>query len=287
MKTGYVLSDVHVDFLYRDNNPEHTYEEFAALADKWLTGLNLPPTYALIVAGDISNDFQTFTYFCFWISDKYSKTYIVPGNHDMVVRGSTPSTSNQQFQTSFDRIEAMKKECAKYDNVVLLDGDIIDGIGGTMGMCDFEYRPSITLNYPLFWKMHWFDGKHWRLDGTEPLEYWKLQQAKMHAIIDKQPKVVMTHFAPVQVGVPFEYRNDNCSCFFYFNGEEFLERMPNDSYWICGHTHDFHAVDYTCNNGNVVHILCNPHGYPGEQDYNWHDPTAGYKKENFIIPLPE
>lgn len=287
MKTAYVFSDLHVDFLIRDEKETHTYEEVLPLLQEWYAKWCEPHTDYLIAAGDFSNDFETFTYFCKFISDKYEKVFMVPGNHDLTVRGATPNTSNLQFETSFQKIEAMKAECKKYGNLFMLDGDVVGPIGGTMGMCDFEYRPHLTVNYVGYWKNHWYDGKHWRLGDVKPYELLAQEKAKLNYIIDKKPKVVMTHFSPVEIGVPFEYRWDLCTCFFVFNGEEFLEKMPNDSYWICGHTHNFAQVDYKCKNGNVVHLLRNPCGYPGDEWDNWKSQGLAYQKENFIIQLPE
>lgn len=289
MKTVFAISDIHVDFLYTDDKDDHTLEETVPLFEKLFANLALPKTDYLIVAGDISNDFLTFQHFCYFIKDKYEKIFIVCGNHDFVVKGSTTSKANQIFKLSKDRLQGMKDECLKYSNIILLDGNVVDGIGGTMGMCDFEYKPYININYTGYWKMHWFDGKHWRLTtdhwNANPYDFFKEEAEKIRNIIKQQPKVLVTHFSPVQATIPTEYIHDMVSCFFVFNGEEFLEQMPNDSYWICGHTHGFASVDYKCKNGNIVHIIRNPLGYLDARTLTSTD--GELKKEPCVFTLSE
>lgn len=75
---------------------------------------------------------------------------------------------------------------------------------------------------------------------------------------DDAPIVVVTHHLPSFKSVPAIYANDT-----HMNGgyASNLEYMMTDrvKLWLHGHTHT--PCDYMVNNTRVV---CNPHGYPGE-----------------------
>ena len=262
-----LLSDIHIDFRYQYSvfpaKDDYTADECLTTFNEWWNVVSLPDTPALISAGDFSNDYRTFKQFMPFLASKYEKVYIVLGNHDLTVRGATPSKSNQKFKTSEDKIGEMraflKKKCP---NVHLLEGDMVDGVAGCMGMCDID--PPMHL----MWKRRWYDGVHWRYMDMQPETIWNHYKDEMHRLIAQKPKVMVTHFAPYEMGVAAKYRFDRNTPFFYFNGKEFLEEMPDDSYWVCGHVHNQFKTDYTKDNGGIVHIIANPHGYPGERYIN-------------------
>lgn len=271
-----ILSDIHIDFQYEyaifPVKDDYTDEECLQSFNRWWDMMQFPEADVLLSAGDFSNDYRTFQQFMKFISGKYKDVYIVLGNHDLVVKGATPSKSNQEFKTSEDKIAAMRafleKKCP---NVHLLEGDSLNGIAGCMGMC--KLAPTDHLR----WSRHWFDGAHWKYMDMQPETIWNHYRETMNNLIATRPKVMMTHYAPYEMGVAFEYRLDRNTPFFYFDGKEFLEQMPDDSYWICGHVHNVFSTDYTKENGGIVHIRANPHGYPGERSY-------GRMKE-FVIDL--
>ena len=66
-----------------------------------------PVTDALIVAGDIANDYQSYVQTVEWLSKKYKKVYICVGNHDILVRHATPYASNAKFALSEDKLDAI------------------------------------------------------------------------------------------------------------------------------------------------------------------------------------
>lgn len=272
-----ILSDIHIDFHYEyaihPVKDDYTDEECKQSFDRWWKMVSLPETDALISAGDFSNDYRTFQQFMLFLSGKYKDVFIVLGNHDLVVRGSTPSKSNLQFKTSEEKIAAMQKFLAKKcPNVHLLEDAETMGVAGCMGMC------QLTPNDVLPWKRHWFDGVHWKYMDMQPETIWNHYKEVMHSLIARGPKVMVTHFAPYEMGVAFEYRFDRNTPFFYFNGKEFLEEMPDDSYWVCGHVHNIFKTDYKKDNGGTVHIIANPYGYPGEREFD-------HPMKNYVIEI--
>lgn len=272
MKT-LILSDIHVDIHFPYAVKPSRLKLDDPKADVVIDSMdylwkfyNIPIVDRIILAGDYSNDYLTFSRMIPWIAAKYKEVYLVLGNHDLTVRGSTPSKSNLPFVSSEKKIEAMKIVCAKHDNVHILDGEVINGIGGCMGMCDFKCEaPTYGLDTFTAWKRNWFDGKYWRYFNQEPGKIWNHYDEKMMNIVTQKPKVVVTHFVPYELGIPHDFRNDPWNYVFYFKGDKFFEELDNDTYWICGHVHGKRMADYVNSKGNVIHIICNPLGYPGER----------------------
>ena len=113
---AYIMSDIHVDthFTYanepsllREDDP---CEEVTFATMDWLWKFHdIPETEALIIPGDMSNDFLTFTREIQWLSKKYKEVFFTPGNHDMMVRGGTPSKSNLVFKTTEEKIAKLEE----------------------------------------------------------------------------------------------------------------------------------------------------------------------------------
>ena len=232
----YILSDLHIDFYeayavkparYKMADPAEDVT-IDTLEYIWNTHF-LPEADAIILAGDYSNDYLRFSRMIPWIAKKYPEVYLVLGNHDLTCRGATDSKSNLQFTSSEQKIAKMKEICDAIPNVHFLDGNIINGIGGCMGMCDFKCEaPTYGLDAFTNWKRNWYDGKHWRYFRQVPAAIWNYQEQLMMNIVKQKPKIMVTHFVPYELGVPFDFRVDPWNYVFYFKGEQFLEEMEND-----------------------------------------------------------
>ncbi len=246
----YILSDLHIDFYeayavkparYKMADPAEDVT-IDTLEYIWNTHF-LPEADAIILAGDYSNDYLRFSRMIPWIAKKYPEVYLVLGNHDLTCRGATDSKSNLQFTSSEQKIAKMKEICDAIPNVHFLDGNIVNGIGGCMGMCDFKCEaPTYGLDAFTAWKRNWYDGKYWRYFRQVPSAIWNYQEQLMMNIVKQKPKIMVTHFVPYELGVPFDFRNDPWNYVFYFKGEQFFEEMENDSYWICGHVHGLSLI---------------------------------------------
>ena len=226
----YILSDLHIDFYeayavkparYKMADPAEDVT-IDTLEYIWNTHF-LPEADAIILAGDYSNDYLRFSRMIPWIAKKYPEVYLVLGNHDLTCRGATDSKSNLQFTSSEQKIAKMKEICDAIPNVHFLDGNIVNGIGGCMGMCDFRCEaPTYGLDAFTAWKRNWYDGKHWRYFRQVPAAIWNHQEQLMMNIVKQKPKIMVTHFVPYELGVPFEFRVDPWNYVFYFKGEQFL-----------------------------------------------------------------
>ena len=271
---AYIMSDIHVDthFCYA-NKPgllkaDDPCKEVTFATMDWMWKFfEIPETEAIIIPGDMSNDFLTFTREIKWLSEKYKEVFFTPGNHDMMIRGGTPSKSNLVFQTTEEKIAAMKAECEKYQNVHFLEGTAVNGIAGCMGMNDFKCEPCTFAGPTLTRWRRWFDAKHWKYMHNDPFKIWEHYDKTMTELCEKQPKIIVTHFVPYEVGINWKYRTNPLNEMFYFRGEKYLDMLPDGAIWACGHIHDKKYVEYHNKNGNKITILCNPFGYPGEQTF--------------------
>lgn len=273
MKT-LLISDLHVDFYFeyavklsRLKSADPTADVVYETLDYMWNEYNIPFVEAIVIAGDISNDFLTFERTVDWLARKYKKVYIVLGNHDIIVHGATPSKSNDRFRNSKEKIVAMTNSCHRYENVYLLENNIIDDIAGCMGMCDFKCDVlSYGLDPKVMWSRKWFDGLHWNYMNNDPERLWEHYEHVLDKFVERQPRMIITHFAPFELGVPRQYLNNQWNFAFYFKAEKFLDKLNHETYWLCGHTHGRRTVDYENAKGQIVHIICNPLGYP--QDSN-------------------
>lgn len=164
MKT-LLISDLHVDVYFdcavkpsrlksADPSTDVVYETLDYMWNEY----SIPFVDAIVIAGDVSNDFLTFERTVDWLARKYKKVYITLGNHDIVVNGATCSKSNDRFTYSEEKIVAMTNSCRRYENVYLLENDIIDSIAGCIGMCDFKCDvPVYSLDPKIMWSRNWFD----------------------------------------------------------------------------------------------------------------------------------
>lgn len=268
---AFVLSDIHTDswFCYavkpsrlkRADPAESVVDD---TLDYIWTLKRFPETDAIIIAGDIANDYLTYVRTIKWLSKKYKQVYVTFGNHDVLVRGATVSNSNSQFRTSDEKVAAIKLFVSQFSNVHLLDGDVYNGVGGTMGMCDLQCEVVSWKNAKNEWPK-WFDGRHWKhYISEDPTDIWNAEDKKMSNIVARKPTVVMSHFVPYEAGVNAHYLNDAGNTFFYFNANKYLNQMENDTFWCCGHVHDKKIIKWKNDNGKNITILCNPSGYPGE-----------------------
>ena len=85
------------------------------------------------IAGDIADDDFTFVTFCEFIAEKYKQVYIIFGNHDLTVRGSFGDVDGfMKWKTTEDKLDYIQIALLAYPNVHLLDGNVVDGFGGTI-----------------------------------------------------------------------------------------------------------------------------------------------------------
>ena len=199
------------------------------------------------------------------VSFQFPQVIYVMGNHE-------------HYHGKFDKSADIIRETIGYlniHNIHLLDRDIkeIDGvhfIGGTM-WTDCNKGDPMTL-YHLEHCMTDFRviriaGENFRkfLPNRTVMEFTKTRDYFKTAIgnLPKDAKiVVVSHHAPSSLSIHEIYKNDTLMNGGYSSDlSEFILDRPQIKLWTHGHMHN--NFDYTIGDTRVV---CNPKGYPGEND---------------------
>lgn len=157
-------------------------------------------------------------------------------------------------------------------------------IAGCLGMCDFSYKhkPDSSIEeYKFLWKARWFDGRHWNYKGNDPDALWTYYKDVMKNLTAARPKVMMTHFLPMEFGMAEMYLSNANSTYFFFQGDEFLRNLSEGSIWQAGHTHSAIKKVVRDSLGKSHLLLCNPVGYPTEHPYD----ENNLKREDFLLEI--
>jgi len=233
-----LLSDIHLEF-YQDKK-NYIINYFFRLSKE------IPVDY-LILAGDITNFTQRYSYFFELISKIkpfYKQIFFVLGNHEFYEHFNFNKTK-----------EKFKKLCSKL-NIILLDNQEYHleknyYIYGTTLWSNITTENYALMNDKLF--IDYFDIKKDYSNNIYQLEKLKLQNKDT----DKLYIIVSHHLPSFELISPL-YKNQtlknkayasDCSHIF---GNHIL-------YWCHGHTHQ--EQETTINN---INFLCNPFGYPKE-----------------------
>ena len=276
----FFISDLHVDFYTSfSRNVSTLRKHFEVFFER-----NFLPADACCIAGDIANDYFTYVEFLKFIAEKYAAVYVCLGNHDIIMELDGRYGVDREFADSEEKIAYFLAEAGKIKNVRLLENRIAGDVAGCMGMCDFKYMHSPAASEVLnkmLWATRWFDGRHWKYMKNDTGRLWRHYNRAMRTLTTQRPKIMMTHFLPLEFEMPERYRNDPCSNFFYFLGAPYLEKMDDGSIWQSGHTHIAMKREYTDAKGKRHLLLCNPVGYPEEDPYA----EYGLKREEFVVEV--
>lgn len=278
--TYYFVSDLHVDFYApMTRNVAELREHFEVFFER-----NFLPADACCIAGDIANNYFTYVEFLKFIAEKYNTVYVCLGNHDIITEYMGRFGSDREFATSESKIKFFLAEARKIPNIHLLENRIVDGVAGCMGMCDFRYKHTPGASErtnKILWATRWFDGRYWNYMKNDTSRLWKHYDGVFRKLAARCPKIMMSHFLPLEFEMAARYKQDPCSNFFYFHGVEYLENLDDGSIWQAGHTHIAIRREYTDPLGKKHLLLCNPVGYPEENPYA----EYGLKREDFLVEV--
>jgi predicted phosphodiesterase len=248
MSTAFLISDLHIDH-YLGSSPSRT-------GIKKLLKPHLCDADVLVVAGDISNHVKSSAKTIEVLAEMYQSVVWTTGNHDMV------SYNGENSVTKIDRlVKSVTVPNAHYMNGIPVTIGATT-FGGSMGYCDFSYsekhfgisKDAMTEQ----WRMNWYDGRYWNIGGKQPLDVWAEEYSKLSDCVSAGANVMVSHIGPAANNVHPRYHNPYTG-FFYFDGLNLLNQMPEGSVWCFGHTHDYFDMKV----GNV-RLLCNPFGYRDE-----------------------
>lgn len=278
--TYYFISDLHVDFYAPvTRTVAKLRKHFEDYFER-----HFLPTDACCIAGDIANDYFTYVEFLKFIAEKYSAVYVCFGNHDIITEHLGRFGADKEFATSESKIKYFLAEAGKIPNIQLLENRIAEGVAGCMGMCDFKYKHSPAASEianKILWATRWFDARHWKYMQNDTGKLWRHYDRALRELTAQRPKIMMSHFLPLEFEMSERYRQDPYSNFFYFHGADYLENLDDGSIWQAGHTHTAIKREFTDKLGKKHLLLCNPVGYPEENPYA----EYGLKREDFLIDL--
>jgi len=272
-----VISDTHLDFWIKTNNPQHP--KFKAQLNDVLNFI-LPVDKSkigdvLIIAGDISHSNLQTKHFLVELKKYYKHILIVHGNHCMYLLSN--SMISDYKAKSENRLLELKEICDELE-VIYLDGQVheINGIyfGGTCSWYNLPTDLHISR-----WKQRMNDSRRiysgyavqpygMYMSYSQPSTNWNTQdyylkqEQKLISIAENKCDVFITH-VPLQE-VPDEYMNSSyigdLDNIFYYTDNLHLVKNSEAKIHVHGHTHQ--VLDYE---KDKIRIICNPLGYPSDK----------------------
>lgn len=240
MKIQYI-SDIHLELLFKNSI-------------KTINHLIQPKANILVLAGDIGNPYtKNYKVFIENISNKFTKTFIIAGNHEYY--------NNNVDETK----EEIKMICSNFKNISFLDNNYEDYqnyrfIGTTLWT--HINKPAFIINdtkmiknftIPKYNKLH-FEAKDF-------LEL-SLQECKK----DNIKSIIITHHLPFYELTHPNYQNSlytNYRQWFNANLDQLIiNNNTSIAAWIYGHTHAASVQKHY-----DINFYCNPLGYIGENDW--------------------
>lgn len=238
MKLRY-FSDLHLEFI----KPA----KLQKFINKIPSGIN----EICILAGDIGNPYQeNYDIFMKFISKNFKKTFVITGNHEYYNKRKTIEETNEFIKCYFEQftnISFLNNTYEIYNNYCFIGTTLWSKIT----------QPSYEIND--IYKIPEFDY----------IKYNKLNMLSVEFLEETLQKnencIIITHHVPSNDLIDIKYKTKEMSPYnqwFYCNMNKFIEMNINKiKCWIYGHTHTPSNVFI-----NEIPFLCNPIGYPNENN---------------------
>lgn len=222
-----ILSDLHFEF-------------HADCGKSFLENTSWPDHDVAVIAGDLANS-KKIEESLMRVCDTFNKVVYTFGNHEFY-HSSVRKVQDKVHDLAVDLV----------DQLFVLDNSthaINDQrfIGGTMWTPKSTDRPAKVLMNDFKCIQH-FEQVYEDHDDFMDLVLPKIEPTD----------IVITHHLPSYKSVPTQFKGSSLNQFFVNDLEEVIyEKQPK--LWIHGHTHS--CFDYYI---GATRVVCNPHGYPGE-----------------------
>ena len=238
MKIRY-LSDLHLEFIKPDKLGKFIGQISPGIDD------------ICVLAGDIGIP----THFHYdalmkYVSKNFKKTFVIAGNHEYYNKTKTMDEINLHLEEYFK----------KYDNITFLNNsyEVYNGycfVGSTL------WSKIIDVTYAI--------NDITKIYDLDYIKYNKLNETCIKFLdetLDKNENcIVITHHLPSESLIDSKYKTDfmkNYNQWFYSNLDDLiLNQKDKIKCWIYGHTHTPSNVKI-----NDIPFLCNPIGYPNENN---------------------
>lgn len=200
-----------------------------------------------VIAGDLANA-HTLQRALHLVCSKFKQVVFVHGNHDLY--GGSPAD-----------LGLMKDGLRQVSNLHWIDNEVAE-IGGTRFVGSTLWFPAPTNSAM---KMFLNDFRH--ISDFEPWVYDR-HEASLR-FLDTEltaSDILVTHQFPFSESVSPKFSGSPLNCFFHAGKQaEAIVKEKEPFLAIHGHTHT--SFDYRVGRTRIV---CNPHGYPGENgDFNF------------------
>ena len=238
MKLRY-LSDLHLEFI-KPNKLEHFINKIPPGLDE-----------ICILAGDIGNPYKSqYDTFINFISKNFKKTFIIAGNHEYYNKKKTLYETNsflENYFKQFDNISFLNNQYEIYENYCFIGTTLWSKITNPMYKINDVYQ-IFKFNYIEYNKLN-----------EECVEFLK------DTLDDNNNCIVITHHMPSESLIDIKYKTPEILPYnqcFYCDMDEFIKvNKYKIKCWFYGHTHTSSKVII-----NEIPFLCNPIGYPNENN---------------------
>ena len=233
------FSDLHLEFI----NPDKI--------NSFIRNIPAGTDEICVLAGDICNPYQSnYNIFMEFISKHFKKTFVIAGNHEYYNKTKSIQETNEFLENYFQ----------KFNNISFLNNnyEIYDGhcfIGTTL------WSKIINPNYEI--------NDMSNIPDFDYIQYNRLNMLCVDFLEDALQKndncIIITHHVPSNSLIDIKYKTSKMlpyNQWFYCNMDDLIETNKDKiKCWIYGHTHTPSNV--------IIHkipFLCNPMGYPNEND---------------------
>lgn len=251
-----LLSDVHLEF-YKSN-------KLIKLLDKIKKTIT-EKRDILLLAGDIGkldnqNEIDNYKLFLNTIAPFYNKILLVPGNHEYYdISINEADKKLLELETCIPNLKVLNNNRYTIDRQ---SKPPISILGSIMWGCVSFDKLNLSSSINDFHKIIDF--------RRDPLDYiknhninrnWLENQLKL--LGDQHDLIVMNHHVPSNKLSHPKYARFSYLNSYYCSNLDHLFNNKSIKYWVYGHTHT--ANNSRLSNSNI-NFLCNPYGYPGEND---------------------
>ena len=233
------FSDLHLEFI--------TPNKLSKFIEKIPPGEN----EICVLAVDIGNPYESnYDIFMKFISTNFKKSFVIAGNHEYYNKVKKIEEINiflVEYFRKFDNISFLNNQFENYDNFCFIGSTLWSKITNP------TYEINDVYNIPNF----------------DYIQYNRLNMLSVDFLEDSLLKnvncIVITHHMPSSMLIDIKYKCKKMRPYnqwFYCDLDDLIEKQKNKiKCWIYGHTHT-----PSINIINEIPFLCNPIGYPNENN---------------------
>ena len=241
-----IISDLHLEFV----KPYQMYGLLKKIVPQ--------PDEVCILAGDIGNPYSNnYTQFMEFINNNFKKSFVIAGNHEYYNTKSTIYDTNKHMDDYFkmhENISFLNNTCEEYEDHCFVGTTLWSRVT----------NPFYDIND--MYRIKYFDHTEYNAINKKCVHFLE------ESVKTEKNMVVITHHMPSDKLIDAKYKTDKMKPYnqwFYCNMDDYIEKNKGKiKCWVYGHTHTpLTSILYD------VPLICNPIGYPGENNKPNYDVT--------------